>query len=208
MAEAATTKSAALALADERALMQQGYRFLDEKRLLLATEMLRALQRHRDAEDRLLRQIGLARAALRNALQRHGLEGLQAYPPAPVGPTEPATTRALFLGVPMLQTIDRAAHDASRADDAALDASPEARACAGSFTALIEPLAQLAVACGNLERLSAEYRRTERRARALENVLLPEVESALRAIHEHLELDDQEEAVRIRLAAAAGGQAR
>ena len=36
---------------------------------------------------------------------------------------------------------------------------------------------------------------------ALENVLLPEIERALKAIDEHLELADQEEAVRIRLAA-------
>ena len=35
---------------------------------------------------------------------------------------------------------------------------------------------------------------------ALENVLLPEIESALKSIDDHLELADQEEAVRTRLA--------
>ena len=44
MAEIAPTRSAALALADERELMRQGYRFLDEKRVLLASEMLRRLR--------------------------------------------------------------------------------------------------------------------------------------------------------------------
>ena len=89
----------------------------------------------------------------------------------------------------------------SRADDdGAVDASPEARRCRDAYAALLDPLARLAASCGNLERLGAEYRRTERRARALENVLLPEIESALRRIDEHLELADQEEAIRIRWA--------
>jgi V/A-type H+-transporting ATPase subunit D len=64
-------------------------------------------------------------------------------------------------------------------------------------------LARLGVSGGNLERLAVEYRRTERRARALENVLLPEVEGALSTIQGQLELADQEEAVRIRLAGRA-----
>ena len=63
--------------------------------------------------------------------------------------------------------------------------------------------AGLGVSGGNLERLAVEYRRTERRARALENVLLPEVEGALSTIQGQLELADQEEAVRIRLAGRA-----
>jgi V/A-type H+-transporting ATPase subunit D len=198
MTEVAATKSAALALADERALMRQGYRFLDEKRMLLAAEMLRALERHRLVQAQLLQQLGLAQSALRQALQRHGLEGLLAYPPNAAAPHAPRVTRTLFLGVPVLSTTgDPAAADF---DDQAIDASPEARACRGAFAALLGPLAQMAAATGNLERLGAEYRRTERRARALENVLLPEVEVALKAIDEHLELADQEEAVRIRMA--------
>ena len=37
------TKSTSLALAEERKLMRQGYEFLDEKRMLLAGEILRLL---------------------------------------------------------------------------------------------------------------------------------------------------------------------
>ena len=53
----------------------------------------------------------------------------------------------------------------------------------------------------NLRRLIDEYRRTERRARALENVLLPEIDHSLRFIEEQLDAVDQEEAVRVRNAA-------
>ncbi len=201
MAEVVPTRSAALQLADERDLMRQGYRFLDEKRVLLASEMLRCLRDHERMHAALVERLREARSALREALLRHGLDGLQAYPAVPVEPAAPQTAHARFLGVPML-----ANHFAPRAgsgDDSAVDASPEARACRDGFAALLGPLAQLAVSAGNLERLSAEYRRTERRARALENVLLPEVESALSTIQGQLELADQEEAVRIRLAGRA-----
>lgn len=201
MAEVVPTRSAALQLADERDLMRQGYRFLDEKRVLLASEMLRCLRDHERMHAALVERLREARNALREALLRHGLDGLQAYPAVPVEPAAPQTAHARFLGVPML-----ANHFAPRAgsgDDSAVDASPEARACRDGFAALLGPLAQLAASAGNLERLGAEYRRTERRAKALENVLLPEVEGSLATILGQLELADQEEAVRIRLAGRA-----
>jgi len=195
-----TTRSAALALADERALMRQGYRFLDEKRMLLAAEMLRRLAEHGRLEAQLHESLHAARAALRLALRRHGIEGLQVYPPERAAPQPAAPTRSLFLGVPLLGAAAAARRGTGEAPDA-IDASPEAEACRTAFAVLLGPLLQLAVEGGNLERLGAEYRRTERRARALENVLLPEIEAALVRVEDHLERADQEEAVRIRLAA-------
>lgn len=199
MADTAATRSAALALADERTLMRQGHQFLDEKRMLLAAELLRGLRAHQAQEAALLADVQAAAAALRAALQRHGLQGLQAYPAAVLEPAAPTPTRDTFLGVARLQAAY--APQASLDEARALDASPEAQAAAQAFAALLGPLAALAASAGNLVRLAAEYRRTERRARALENVLLPEVQRALGAILEHLELGEQEEAVRIRQAA-------
>ena len=56
-------------------------------------------------------------------------------------------------------------------------------------------------ACDNFLHVSCtdpEYQRTERRARALEDVLLPELEETTRQIDGHLEALDLEEAVRFR----------
>jgi V/A-type H+-transporting ATPase subunit D len=195
---AVATKSVALALADERALMRQGYQFLDEKRMLLAAEMLRGLRQHDQLSSQLQPALRAAQAALKLALQRHGLAGLRAYPPSGFSPQAPAIVRSRFLGVGAVAVTF--APQAGTAPDAALDASPEARACCQAYIALLAPLAQLAACAGNLERLAAEYRRTERRAKALENVLLPEIERALTTTLDRLELGDQEEAVRIRLA--------
>ncbi|MBF0418470.1 MAG: hypothetical protein HQL86_09515, partial [Magnetococcales bacterium] len=52
---------------------------------------------------------------------------------------------------------------------------------------------------GNLQRLLTEYRRTERRARALEDVILPELDEAIHEMEIRLEELDQEEAIRVRL---------
>jgi V/A-type H+-transporting ATPase subunit D len=57
---------------------------------------------------------------------------------------------------------------------------------------------ELAACCVNLRRLARDYVRTERRARAIENVLMPEIESTLKIIDEQLEGMDQEEIARLR----------
>jgi V/A-type H+-transporting ATPase subunit D len=76
--------------------------------------------------------------------------------------------------------------------------SPEVRRCADAFRALLEAAAPLAAITANLERLMREYRRTERRVRALENVVLPEIREDLAAMEEHLDLNEQEEVIRVR----------
>jgi V/A-type H+/Na+-transporting ATPase subunit D len=197
MPEVSPTRSAALALAAERQLMRQGYQFLDEKRMLVASEILRRLREVEALEATVRAGLRSARDALHAAVLRHGWTDLIAYPAAGAPPAAPRTRRALFLGVPILEA-DPVPTQAG-GDRAALDASPEALACAAAFRALLEPLIHLAAGTGNLQRLAAEYRATERRARALENVLLPEVERAITQVQEQLELTDLEEVARTRL---------
>jgi len=142
-----------------------------------------------------------AEAALARAAGRHGLEGLWVYPRAEPGPGTVRIERRSFLGLPLAEAIlEGAASAAPRPRP--VDPSPEAERCRACFTALLECAARLAALTGNLHRAAAEYRRTERRARALENVLLPEIDAALREIGNHLEALEQEEAIRVRRARA------
>jgi V/A-type H+-transporting ATPase subunit D len=83
----------------------------------------------------------------------------------------------------------------------AANPSPEAERCREAFSALVPLAMEVAVMRASLERLVREYIRTERRARALENVVLPEIEGSLRFMNEQLEAMDQEEAIRVRNAA-------
>jgi V/A-type H+-transporting ATPase subunit D len=76
---------------------------------------------------------------------------------------------------------------------------PEARRCGELHTRMLGLAARLAGVTGNCHRLRAEYRKTERRARALENVILPDLEQTLREMTARLEEMDFEDAVRVRL---------
>jgi V/A-type H+-transporting ATPase subunit D len=201
MADVAATRSAALALVDERALMRQGYQFLDEKRVLIAGEILRELREYEARDGELRARLQAARGALRDALQRHGLEGLAAYPSEPPLLAPRPEARRMFLGVPLMDATLPASPPAELVP---VDASPEARACAGAFRAVLDIATRVAACAANLERLAVEYRRTERRARALENVLLPEVERALAGVQEQLDLADLEEVAHSRLAGRGG----
>jgi V/A-type H+/Na+-transporting ATPase subunit D len=197
MREVAPTRSAALELADERKLMRQGYEFLDEKRTLLASEMLRQLRLYQERAAALDAAMKRASAALAGAVERHGLDGAQVYPKPPA-PQVADNTRSLFLGITMLATGP--ASPASRDTPSAVDPSPEAKACRAAFEELLALSAEIGVRTSNLQRLAREYRRTERRAQALEKVLLPEVEEAIKRVDEQLDTMEREETIRTRWA--------
>jgi V/A-type H+-transporting ATPase subunit D len=236
------TQSAYLELKAERAGMDEGYRFLDEKRLILASEILSALRAHEQTMKRWREAERAALHALRGAVGRHGLEELSLYPPlaAPSCAAEPEARTVLGVRIEQLPSaLDPLAvppaikeggepapesgigieHGSVSADgislpglDAnpssetepprrALNPSPEAEHCRDCFAELLPIARQLAVIDGNLERLRDEYTRTARRARALEDVLLPEIDDNLKAIDNALEELEREESVRVRYTA-------
>jgi V/A-type H+/Na+-transporting ATPase subunit D len=200
MREATPTRSTALELADERRMMRQGYEFLDEKRMLLATEMLRQLRTYQARSEELQGELRTAAAALAAAVERHGLDHLQVYPVPSEPPPSPPLTRSAFLGVPLLQVATSAKPSTETASKAprAIDPSPEAKACRQAFERLIRNARELGLRAGNLRRLAYEYRRTERRAKALENVLMPEVDETIKRIDEQLDTMDREDAIHAR----------
>jgi V/A-type H+-transporting ATPase subunit D len=197
MGEITPTRSAVLELQDERRAMREGYEFLDEKRLLLAAEMLRELKRYESLWAQFRQQLQEATGALREAVTRHGFQGVQVYPAATLADATIEVRAQLLLGVRLQQASLRAAMGAT---PPAVYPSPEAERCRRAFLAVIEQAATLAAITGNLERLRHEYRRTERRARALEDVLLPEITDTIHELETRLEEVEQEEAIRVRRA--------
>jgi V/A-type H+-transporting ATPase subunit D len=176
--------------------MRQGYEFLDEKRMLLATEMLRQLRDYQRVSERLMSETKAAADALAAAVERHGLDDLEVYPASAPPPPPPENERILFLGITMLTAV--APQQSNAPEPVAVDPSPEAKACRAAFERLLWTAADIGVRAGNLHRLAREYRRTERRAKALEKILLPEVEDAIKAVNEQLDTMDREETIRTR----------
>jgi V/A-type H+/Na+-transporting ATPase subunit D len=203
MSDITPTRSVIIERKEERRAMHEGYVFLDEKCLLLAGEILRQLARHEQLQREFLSAHSAAIAALREAIGRHGLEELQVYP-AP-------DSRAAMLDLTTRSMMGVHLQDAHWRDIAApgvpsaIVRSPEAEACARAFGELITRAAPLAAAAGNLERLRLDYRRTMRRARALQDVLLPELDRTLAESESRIEELEQEDALWMRQGAASSG---
>jgi V/A-type H+-transporting ATPase subunit D len=192
----AATRAALLELRDERRLVHEGYELLDEKRMLLAAETLRRLRVAVEAQRQLDADWDTARQALAAAIGVHGFDDLTVEPPCPLDEARLHLARSSFLG---LELQDAHFEDVPcRPAASPVRDTPELRRCAAAFRRCVAQLVEQAARHASLRRLVAEYRRTERRARALENVLLPELDESLHVVEEQLDALDQEEAVRVR----------
>jgi V/A-type H+-transporting ATPase subunit D len=195
------TRVALLELRDERRLVQEGYDLLDEKRVMLATEALRRLREHDRRQPDVEAAWSAARDALRRAIAVHGFDELTVQPPCSLDSATVHAEPRKFLGIALVDA--RLETPPSSPTGAPVLDTPELRQCAVVFRRLTVELFGHAARAADLRRLVTEYRRTERRACALENVLLPEIDRSLRYIEEQLDAVDQEEAVRVRNAGNA-----
>lgn len=191
------TRSALLELREERRFTREGHDFLDQKRTLVAGEMLRWLSRYETGRTELVKAHSAARRALAEAVALHGVEELATLQSGRFDVGSLDVTRGNYLGVPLVHAEGTPHVEPAPPD--AVHPSPESRRVADRFAALLRLAASLAVIEANLRRLLEEYRRTERRARALENVILPELDLTVREVDDQLEQQDLEEAVRVRL---------
>jgi V/A-type H+-transporting ATPase subunit D len=195
VSDVSPTRSAVIEMKDERRAMHEGYVFLDEKCLLLAGEILRDLGRFGELQRELLQLNVAALAALQAAVQRHGLEGLLVHPAADLSVSRVRIEARSLMGV-RLQQAEWLPGGA--AAPPSVQPSPEAEACREAFARVLSLAAALAAVSGNLERLSFEYRRSVRRARALQDVMLPELDRSIGDIESRLEELEQEDAVSMR----------
>ena len=193
--EQAPTRSAILQLREELGVIREAYDFLDEKRLLLAAELLEQLNRY----EKLLSQYEELRRRAEQALiatvRRHGLQGTQVYPAQSLENAEILVDNVLFMGVNLLKTDLKIPED--HTSSPICNPSPEAAQCRQIFLEIIKLAGTIGGVSSNLHRLSAEYQRTERRARALENVVIPEISQTLRDMATKLEEIDQEDIMRV-----------
>ena len=193
----APTRSAILQLREEHDVILEAYDFLDEKRLLLAAELLRQLQNYESkiVQYETLRQ--KAEHALVATIRRHGLQGTQVYPGQYLENAVLTSENYQFMGVRLMTTMLNISEE--NVKRTATHPSPEAEECRELFQKMVRLAAEISGISGNLHRLLEEYRRTERRARALENVVIPEMSHNLREMNAQLEELDQEDIVRVHL---------
>lgn len=98
--------------------------------------------------------------------------------------------RRQLLGVTLQEATLENGHDEPAVPT---NPSPEANACRELFAQAVRQATVLAALAGNLERLRQEYVRTERRA--LEDVLIPELEQTLASLETRLDEAEREELI-------------
>jgi len=196
--EITATRIALLELKDERQLVREGYELLDEKRILLATEVQRQLARLVALRRESAELASDLRVRTLAAVGRHGMDELSVYPPLTLAAERLEVRRSRLFGLTLLTAHLATSASVQRAREQPVNPTPEARACADAHLKRLIGAVEIAACSVNLRRLVRDYVRTERRARAIENVLMPEIESALKLIDEQLEGMDQEEIARLR----------
>lgn len=189
------TRIAFLELGDERRMVREGHALLDEKRMLLAAEILDGLRRYAGLRRDWLERMGRARESLAAAVRRHGLDGITTHPGREELGNVTVEPRRL-LGLHLAEAAMEPAGDGLEFPPA--ETSPEAVECARRFADLAAAATGMAALAASLRVMARDYVRTERRARALENVILPEIESDIRFVESQLESIDQEESIRVR----------
>ena len=192
--EVAPTRIALLELLDERRLVREGYELLDERRMLLAARMLRGLDELERRRADLASSWDALMLRLADALRAHGLNELETWPPMALETTVVRCVESALgidLGSATVTTVLGPSVWPPVAD------APTIAACVEAVRRLTGEAASVAALETSLLRLADEYRRTERRTRAIENVLLPELNADLRNIESALESLDQEEVVRV-----------
>lgn len=197
MSDVTPTRSAVIELKEEQNAMREGHVFLDEKCLLLAGEIVAELRRCAELEAGFLPACTRAAAALRAAIGRHGLEELLVYPAAGLEQAKAEIIPRSLVGVRLLDARLHLRLAAPLLPP--VNASPEARGCREAFAEVIEMAAPLAALSGNLERLYLAYRRALRRARALQDVLLPELDRTVYEMEAGLEDLEREDAIAMHL---------
>lgn len=194
-ASVTASRGAYLALTEELQVVNDGYEFLDEKRILLAAEMLRQREAYERSAAEVESHFAAATAALAEALHDVGLEGLQTYPTPTAETIDISRSQRAYAGLTLIEANARL--DAPPAARQPVRPSPGVEQCRLAFQALTIAAVRHAAVAANVLRLTRDYRRTERRVHALENVVMPELKAGIATMDNLLELIEQEEILRV-----------
>ncbi|MBD3648272.1 MAG: hypothetical protein HUJ31_12660 [Pseudomonadales bacterium] len=191
------SRAALLDLRHERELIEQGHRFLDEKRMQLAREMLHRVEAYEMAIQELVQLSARGSAILSSAIDLYGLVDIEAYPSLIAEPGHWTHKDVWFLGLSLPESDLALKSSGLEAEPSA--SRPPAEDIGNLYQRATEQAVKVGAMLTALLRLESEYRRTERSVRALENVVMPEIRQEEKALEEALAELEQEEAVRVRL---------
>ena len=195
MADILPTKGNLMAARRSRALAATGYELMDRKRNILIREMMALMDTAKDVQAQIDAVFAEAYAALQTAHLKLGICD-QIAEAVDVDRTLEIQYRSL-MGVELPHIPDRSppprpeygfASTSSALDDAYI-----------KFHRVKELVRQLAEVETSIYRLAVSIRKTQKRANALQNIVIPNFDHTIRFITDALEEKEREEFVRLKV---------
>lgn len=196
MPDEAPSKMQLLERREERALVLEGRTVLEERRDLLAQLMLELIRQAEAEQARLDAVVESARRALRAAVIRHGFYGLRRFAAAQTSAEDPRWRLRNRFGTPWVEAVAGPPSQPELTLGEGWEISPELELAVVDFQRLLQRLRDYAAAQNNLLRLTAAFRRTQRRLNALDNIIVPELEASIRNLEAMLDEAERESLVR------------
>ncbi len=193
MPQQAPSKTELLELRAERALVREGKTVLEERRDLLAQLILANLSELAELNRVRERAFERARRWVRAAATRHGMQGLHRLAAPETGLPDPGWQVGNRLGIPWLSGASAGDGDVPAAGACA---SLEMAMAVSALRDLLANLVHVAQAESNLMRLTDAFRRTQRRVNALDHIILPELNTDVRALEDIMDEMERDELVR------------
>ena len=193
------TKSNLMATKRSLALATQGYDLMDRKRNILVREMMQLIDRAAGIQDRICAAYAEAYEALKKAnIMLGSVGGYAAGVPVERG-VQMSTRSVMGVELPKVTLKERplkVTYGFSQTDSQ-LDRAYLA------FEKVKQTTAVLAEVENSIYRLSVAIKKTQRRANALQNIIIPRNERIVKFITDSLEEKDREEFSRMKVIKAA-----
>ncbi len=186
------SKTVLLEKRDERSLVAEGRSVLEERRDILAREMMTTVNSAVDEWGALGAALDSALAAVRGALSAHGPGGLRRRATTDSSPRAEFSKRNHFG----TRLLDAKVHETAAKPVRGIDQSPAAALARRRMRELLLATIRHAATDNNLVRLDREFRRAQRKVNALDYVVLPSLQESIRYIEFALEEAERENMIR------------
>lgn len=198
------TKGNLMAAKRSRSLAENGWQLMDKKRNILIRELMTRIDEARDLQNRIDVTFQAAYEALRTAeVALGGLEGLQSC--AAADDSVRLRWRSI-MGVE-IPTVTADEPDCASLPYTMIDTGSELDEAYLRFTEVKVLLARMAETETTVYRLAFAIRKSQKRANALQNIVLPGLDGDIRRISEALEEKEREEFVRLKVIKARKNRA-
>lgn len=195
MAAVLPTKGNLMATKRSRALAQTGYELMDRKRNILIREMMALMDTAKEVQDQIDSVFTEAYASLQTANIRLGICDRIAEA-VEVDESLELQYRSV-MGVELPHIPDRAA--APRPEYGFAHTSSALDECYLKFRRVKDLVRQLAEVETSIYRLATAIKKTQKRANALQNIVIPSFDNTIRFITDALEEKEREEFVRLKV---------